>query len=495
MIEVPEKGWEGNSRLNHLLKYPHVFLSPCSGMGLYKRHKDLIPKLELWAPYSGLRKESSGCDKGRDIGGTWHSAWEGFLESCEWLLPDLKFWIFSETSNEFSGGWAAMKCVAVRAYFTSSMFQNCECEWMTLERVNSWNFMNCPPLPVVWHLGSSRFCDSCISLFCVSRPRDSVSIDLGGMNTGIFKVPNWSSRKPWGRVTSLSLSDMEKLLCEPPARVTLNDPREHLSSVTSSERLLGWMQCLFQQPLLTKLFWIWYWPCILWVLAMWRWQRWHPPTLRTWVYLKEWPHSQRISITHGWCRKLCNTQSILASPRKEIELCLGSEERKTNMSYGAGTSGLKPKGLWAVTLRKEIMMSAKGMQELWWEEPRVQVKLEHIHVPRSTPMIWLEGGGRLRASSQGYLLSLWPPGCLGMMDLVEAPGGIKAQYSGDGRGLGQDGWGHQRSFLWGRAGGGERGGPGRKREGGVWVQQDRDPKKALSKISQLPTKYDLGSRI
>ena len=58
---------KGNVDLTTHVKTSSFFISSYPGTGLYKRHKDSIPKLELWAPYSRLRKEGGGCDMGSHL--------------------------------------------------------------------------------------------------------------------------------------------------------------------------------------------------------------------------------------------------------------------------------------------------------------------------------------------------------------------------------------------------------------------------------------------
>ena len=49
------------------------------------------------------------------------------------------------------------------------------------------------------------------------------------------------------------------------------------------------------------------------------------------VFQKIQSYSQSISIDHGKCRDLCDTQDILGTQRKEMELCPGLAERRTDL--------------------------------------------------------------------------------------------------------------------------------------------------------------------
>lgn len=59
------------------------------------------------------------------------------------------------------------------------------------------------------------------------------------------------------------------------------------------------------------------------------------PTCRAQLCSKRISHIQSISIEHGKCRDLWDTQDILGTQRKEMELSLGLVERRTDLSFQA----------------------------------------------------------------------------------------------------------------------------------------------------------------
>ena len=161
-----------------MLEHPHVLHL------LYKRHKDSIPKLERWAPRSRRRREGDGWDVGRDTNGTDAQVVKDFLTLREWPPPGLKVWVFQGLLTRWSREQAAIKCGPLMGLFHTEFSEQKIC--MTLERLNSRNCANFPPVPVVLTSGVFRPFESVTFALASSGfldPRDSA---LGGMGTGIF---------------------------------------------------------------------------------------------------------------------------------------------------------------------------------------------------------------------------------------------------------------------------------------------------------------------
>ena len=161
-----------------MLEHPHVLHL------LYKRHKDSIPKLERWAPRSRRRREGDGWDVGRDTNGTDTQAVEGLCHA-PWMAPARPKGLgLSGLLTRWSREQAAIKCGPLMGLFHTEFSEQKIC--MTLERLNSRNCANFPPVPVVLTSGVFRPFESVTFALASSGfldPRDSA---LGGMGTGIF---------------------------------------------------------------------------------------------------------------------------------------------------------------------------------------------------------------------------------------------------------------------------------------------------------------------
>ena len=98
---------------------------------------------------------------GKVMAGTWAGTkwdptlrwWKDFLTLREWPPPGLKVWVFQGLLMRWSREQAAVKCGPLKALFHTEFSEQKIC--MTLERLNSSNCANFPPVPVVLLLVSS----------------------------------------------------------------------------------------------------------------------------------------------------------------------------------------------------------------------------------------------------------------------------------------------------------------------------------------------------